>query len=69
MRQVLVVMKIHLFVYGLVQGMYQTRATFIRWAASVYFATWQMELPSTPYQQPSHDILEIVSSLYTIPGQ
>jgi hypothetical protein len=53
--------KIHLFAYALVEGIYQTRATFIRWAMAVFIATWQMELPDRPYEEPDTDIYEIVS--------
>ncbi|CAE6537812.1 unnamed protein product [Rhizoctonia solani] len=59
-RQVLIVAKIHLFAYALVEGIYQTRATFLRWASAVHQATWQMELPNRPYMPPDNEIFEIV---------
>ncbi|KAF8602242.1 hypothetical protein BDV93DRAFT_509480 [Ceratobasidium sp. AG-I] len=69
-RQMLIMAKLHFFAYALVQGIYQTQATFIRWAASVYYATWMMELPTTPYVQPPHEHLEImVNSVATMRGK
>ncbi|KAG8712365.1 hypothetical protein FRC08_014691 [Ceratobasidium sp. 394] len=69
-RQVLIIAKIHLFAYALVEGVYQTRATFIRWALAVYYATWMMELPSTDYVKPPHDYLEImVNNVATARGK
>jgi hypothetical protein len=62
-RQVLVMAKIHLFAYALVEGIYQTHATFLQWASAVFLATWQMELLDRPYNEPDHDIFEIVSVL------
>jgi hypothetical protein len=59
--QVLIMAKLHLFAYALVEGIYQTRAMFLRWAAAVHVATWQMELPDRPYDKPENDdIFEIV---------
>ncbi|KAG9087049.1 hypothetical protein FRC06_002757 [Ceratobasidium sp. 370] len=46
-RQVLILAKIHLFVYALVEGVYQTHVTFLRWALAGYHATWLMELLTT----------------------
>jgi hypothetical protein len=60
---VLAIAKLHLFAYALVEGIYQTRTTFLRWAAAVYEATWQLELPTTPVVPPSAETLEIVSNL------
>ncbi|KAG9081919.1 hypothetical protein FRC06_005331, partial [Ceratobasidium sp. 370] len=57
---VLVVAKIHLFAYALVEGVYQTCATFLWWAAAVYYATWMMELPMTNYIKPPDEYLEIM---------
>ncbi|KAG9087126.1 hypothetical protein FS749_003142 [Ceratobasidium sp. UAMH 11750] len=69
-RQVLVIAKIHLYAYALVEGIYQMRATFLRWAAAVYYATWMMELPDTPYIKPPHEYLEImVNNLATARGK
>lgn len=69
-RQILILAKIHLFAYALVQGIYQTRATFLLWAEAVYFATWQMELPTTAYEKPPMEYLEImVNSIATMRGK
>ncbi|CAE6403487.1 unnamed protein product [Rhizoctonia solani] len=69
-RQVLVMAKVHLFAYALYEGIYQTRATFMRWAAAEYEATWQMELPDRPYQPPDQNILEImVNNIATLRGK
>ncbi|KAB5588225.1 Formin-like protein 20 [Ceratobasidium theobromae] len=69
-RQVLIMAKLHLFAYALVEGIYQTRATFLRWAAAVHIATWQMELPGQPYMKPDDDIFEImVNNLATLRGK
>ncbi|KAG9085386.1 hypothetical protein FS749_004458 [Ceratobasidium sp. UAMH 11750] len=69
-RQVLVMAKIHLYVYALVEGIYQTRATFLRWAAAVYHATWMMELPDVPFVKPPQEYLEImVNNLATARGK
>lgn len=53
--------KLHFFAFALVQGIYQTRATFLHWASIVHQATWEMELPMFPYVRPTLDIFEIVS--------
>ncbi|KAG9075174.1 hypothetical protein FRC06_010235, partial [Ceratobasidium sp. 370] len=69
-RQVLILAKIHLFAYALVEGVYQTRATFLRWALAVYHATWLMELPTTEFVKPPHEYLEImVNNLATARGK
>ncbi|KEP45196.1 hypothetical protein V565_304310, partial [Rhizoctonia solani 123E] len=69
-RQVLVMAKVHLFAYALVEGIYQTRATFLRWASAVHQATWQMELPGRSYCQPDDDIFEIlVNNIATLRGK
>ncbi|KDN39108.1 hypothetical protein RSAG8_09015, partial [Rhizoctonia solani AG-8 WAC10335] len=69
-RQVLIMAKIHLFAYALVEGIYQTRATYLRWAAAVHEATWQMELPDREYDQPDNDIFEImVNNMATLRGK
>ncbi|KAF8594186.1 hypothetical protein BDV93DRAFT_179855 [Ceratobasidium sp. AG-I] len=69
-RQVLILAKIHLLAYALVQGVYQTRATYLRWAESVYFATWNMELPTTHFERPEHEYFEImVNSIATLRGK
>ncbi|KAF8596096.1 hypothetical protein BDV93DRAFT_563645 [Ceratobasidium sp. AG-I] len=66
-QQILILAKIHLLAYALVQGVYQTCATYIRWASSVHFATWQMELPTTPFEPPPHEHFEImVNSIATL---
>ncbi|KAG8690078.1 hypothetical protein FRC11_013989 [Ceratobasidium sp. 423] len=58
-QQVLIMAKIHLFAYALIEGVYQTCATYLRWAAIVHWATWEMDLPDHPYEKPSDEILEI----------
>lgn len=69
-RQVLIMAKIHLFAYALVQGIYQTRATLLRWAAAVHEATWEMELPTTPYVRPDDEQFEImVNNIATLRGK
>ncbi|CAE6461738.1 unnamed protein product [Rhizoctonia solani] len=69
-RQVLVMAKVHLFAYSLVQGIYQTRATFFQWASAVHHATWQMELPDRPYESPLETIFEImVNNIATLRGK
>ncbi|KAJ1299594.1 hypothetical protein OPQ81_012015 [Rhizoctonia solani] len=69
-RQVLIMAKIHLFAYTLVEGVYQTRTTFLRWASAVHEATWQMELPDRPYEKPSDEIFEImVNNIATLRGK
>ncbi|KAG8702743.1 hypothetical protein FRC08_003274, partial [Ceratobasidium sp. 394] len=49
-RQVLVLAKIHLFAFALVEGIYQTRATFLQWAALIHEETWRTELPDVEYE-------------------
>jgi hypothetical protein len=61
-RQILTLAKIHLFAFALVEGIYQTRATFLHWAALIHEATWQMELPHVPYVAAAMSELEVVSS-------
>jgi hypothetical protein len=56
--------KIHLFTYALVEGIYQTHTTYLRWAALIHQATWQMDLPDHPYEKPDNAIFEIVSQLF-----
>ncbi|CAE7088915.1 unnamed protein product [Rhizoctonia solani] len=69
-RQVLIMAKLHLFAYALVEGIYQTRTTFLLWAKAVYYATWQMEVPDRPYQEPDQAILEImVNNIATLRGK
>lgn len=48
-------------------GIYQTRATFLRWAACVHEATWEMELPTRPYIRPDDSVFEIVSVSLNVP--
>ncbi|KAF8593926.1 hypothetical protein BDV93DRAFT_516183 [Ceratobasidium sp. AG-I] len=68
--QVVTVAKIHLFVYALIQGIYQTHATFLRWAVAMHEATWEMELPTTPYTRANQDVFEImVNNLATLRGR
>ncbi|CAE6429977.1 unnamed protein product [Rhizoctonia solani] len=69
-RQVLIMAKVHLFAYSLVEGIYQTRATFLRWASAVHISTWQMDLPDRPYEKPSNEIFEImVNNIATLRGK
>ncbi|GAB1526095.1 hypothetical protein RhiTH_009261 [Rhizoctonia solani] len=69
-RQVLIMAKVHLFGYSLVQGIYQTQATFFQWASAVHHATWQMELPDRPYKRPPDAIFEImVNNIATLQGK
>ncbi|CAE7174718.1 unnamed protein product [Rhizoctonia solani] len=69
-RQILTMAKIHLFAYALVEGIYQTRSTFLRWASDVHEATSQVELPDRPYNKPKHEIYEImVNSIATRRGK
>ncbi|GAB1528370.1 hypothetical protein RhiTH_011564 [Rhizoctonia solani] len=69
-RQVLIMAKVHLFRYLLVQGIYQTQATFFQWASAVHHATWQMELPDQPYKRPPDAIFEImVNNIATLRGK
>ncbi|KAF8755461.1 hypothetical protein RHS01_05171 [Rhizoctonia solani] len=69
-RQVLIMAKVHLFGYLLVQGIYQTQATFFQWASAVHHATWQMELPDQPYKRPPNAIFEImVNNIATLQGK
>ncbi|KAG9127158.1 hypothetical protein FRC07_000416 [Ceratobasidium sp. 392] len=60
-QPILTLAKIHLFVFALCEGIYQTRATFLHWAALIHKATWQMELPNVPYVAASMAELEIVN--------
>ncbi|CAE6370490.1 unnamed protein product [Rhizoctonia solani] len=69
-RQVLIMAKMHLFAYALSEGVYQTRATFLRWASAVHEATWQMDLPDRPYERPSDEVFEImVNNIATLRGK
>ncbi|KAG8793368.1 hypothetical protein FRC12_002888 [Ceratobasidium sp. 428] len=69
-REVLTEAKVHFFAYALVQGVYQTRAAFLKWARAVYQATWEMELPMVPYVEVDDYIFEIlVNNLATARGK
>ncbi|KAG9094155.1 hypothetical protein FRC06_011110 [Ceratobasidium sp. 370] len=61
-RQILTLAKVHLFAFALSEGIYQTRATFMMWAALVHEATWHMELPDVPYIAATTEELEVVSA-------
>ncbi|KAG8726597.1 hypothetical protein FRC10_006943, partial [Ceratobasidium sp. 414] len=50
---------VHLFAFALSEGIYQTRATFMMWAALVHEATWCMELPDVPYIAATTEELEV----------
>jgi hypothetical protein len=56
--------KIHLLAYALVEGVYQTCATYLQWASLVHQATWEMDLPDHPYEKPDDEIFEIVGQIY-----
>ncbi|KAG9074955.1 hypothetical protein FRC06_010359, partial [Ceratobasidium sp. 370] len=58
-RQVLVLAKIHLFAFALVEGIYQTRSTFLQWAALIHEETWRMELPDVEYIAATMSELEV----------
>ncbi|KAG8795239.1 hypothetical protein FRC12_016880 [Ceratobasidium sp. 428] len=69
-REILSQAKVHFYVYALVQGIYQTRAAFLKWARAVYQATWEMELPMVPYVSVEDWIFEImVNNLATLRGK
>ncbi|KAG8722633.1 hypothetical protein FRC09_005936 [Ceratobasidium sp. 395] len=69
-REVLSQAKVHLYAYALAQGVYQTRAAFLKWARAVYQATWEMELPMVPYVGVENWIFEImVNNLATLRGK
>ncbi|GAB1527149.1 hypothetical protein RhiTH_010324 [Rhizoctonia solani] len=68
--QVLVVAKIHLFAYALVEGIYQTRATFMKWAEMIHEETWGLVLPNLPYVAATTSKLEVlVNYLATLWGK
>ncbi|KAG8794670.1 hypothetical protein FRC12_022565 [Ceratobasidium sp. 428] len=69
-RQVLTLAKLHLFAYALLEGIYQTRLTFLQWAEEIHYETWMMLLPNVKYEAPSHDELVImVNYLATLRGK
>ncbi|KAG9086165.1 hypothetical protein FRC06_003243, partial [Ceratobasidium sp. 370] len=69
-QQVLVLAKIHLFAFALVEGIYQTRATFLQWAALIHEETWRMELPDVEYVAATMLELEVmVNYLATLRGK
>ncbi|QRV72595.1 hypothetical protein RhiJN_14949 [Ceratobasidium sp. AG-Ba] len=69
-RQILQYAKIHLFAYALVEGVYQTRGTYLLWAAYVHEATWHALLPDTPYRAATQDELEVmVNYIATLRGK
>ncbi|KAG8726439.1 hypothetical protein FRC10_007121, partial [Ceratobasidium sp. 414] len=69
-RQILTLAKVHLFAFALSEGIYQTRATFMMWAALVHEATWLMELPNVPYIAATTAELEVmVNYLATLHGK
>ncbi|KAG9090046.1 hypothetical protein FRC06_001242, partial [Ceratobasidium sp. 370] len=69
-RQILTLAKVHLFAFALSEGIYQTRATFMMWAALVHEATWHMELPDVPYVVATTEELEVmVNYLATLRGK
>jgi hypothetical protein len=60
-RQTLVIAKVHLFAYVLVEGIYQTGATFMKWADTLHKKTWELLLPDLLYETATMDELEDVS--------
>ncbi|KAG8685288.1 hypothetical protein FRC08_013209 [Ceratobasidium sp. 394] len=69
-RQILTLAKVHLFAFALSEGIYQTRATFMMWAALVHEATWHMELPDVPYVAATAEELEVmVNYIATLRGK
>ncbi|KAG8716828.1 hypothetical protein FRC08_008739 [Ceratobasidium sp. 394] len=69
-RQILVLAKIHLFAFALVEGIYQTRATFLQWAALIHEETWCMELPDVEYEAATTSEQEVmVNYLATLRGK
>jgi hypothetical protein len=60
-RQILVVAKVHLYAYALAEGIYQTRATFMKWAEQIHEETWDLLLPDLPYEAATMAELEVVS--------
>ncbi|KAJ1299319.1 hypothetical protein OPQ81_000002 [Rhizoctonia solani] len=65
-QQVLIMAKSHLFAYALVEGVYQTHATYLRWAAIIHQVTWEMELLDHLYQKPLDKIYEIMVNNITM---
>ncbi|KAG9083275.1 hypothetical protein FRC06_004610 [Ceratobasidium sp. 370] len=59
-RQVLVLAKIHLFAFALAEGIYQTRLTFMEWAAEVHYETWKILLPKVLYEAATQAELEVM---------
>ncbi|KAG9078908.1 hypothetical protein FRC06_008110, partial [Ceratobasidium sp. 370] len=69
-RQILTLAKVHLFAFAPSEGIYQTRAMFMMWAALVHEATWQMELSGVPYIAATTEELEVmVNYLATLRGK
>ncbi|KAG9084474.1 hypothetical protein FRC06_004070 [Ceratobasidium sp. 370] len=69
-RQVLVLAKLHLFAFALAEGIYQTRLTFMQWAAEVHYVTWMMLLPKVPYEAATQEELEVmVNNVATLRGK
>ncbi|KAG9088020.1 hypothetical protein FRC06_002258 [Ceratobasidium sp. 370] len=69
-RQVLILAKLHLFAFALAEGIYQTRLTFMEWAAEIHNVTWTMLLPNIPYEAATQEELEVmVNYLATLRGK
>ncbi|KAG8725352.1 hypothetical protein FRC09_001702 [Ceratobasidium sp. 395] len=69
-RHILVLAKVHLFAYALVEGMYQTRAVALQWARLIHEETFLMELPNVPYVAATEEELEVmVNYLATFRGK
>ncbi|QRV93926.1 LON domain serine protease [Ceratobasidium sp. AG-Ba] len=68
--QILVVAKVHLFAYALMEGIYQTRATFLRWAELIHEKTWGLLIQELPYVAATSGELEVlVNYLATLRGK
>ncbi|KAG8685851.1 hypothetical protein FRC08_012878, partial [Ceratobasidium sp. 394] len=69
-RHVLVVAKLHLFAFALAEGIYQTRLTFMEWAAEIHYETWKILLPKVPYEAATQAELEVmVNYIATLRGK
>ncbi|QRV76878.1 Formin-like protein 20 [Ceratobasidium sp. AG-Ba] len=68
--QILVVAKVHLFAYALVEGVYQTRATFLKFAELIHEKTWGLLIQELPYVAATTTELEVlVNYLATLRGK
>ncbi|QRV95466.1 hypothetical protein RhiJN_23484 [Ceratobasidium sp. AG-Ba] len=68
--QILVVAKVHLFAYALVEGVYQTRATFLKFAELIHEKTWGLLIQELLYVAATTAELEVlVNYLATLRGK